>query len=53
MATGVRKLSGDRARHVMEIGTIAGDTLARAIARGVYEATTLGDMVSYREQFGL
>jgi L-aminopeptidase/D-esterase-like protein len=40
-----------RARHLMRLGAIAADTLARAIARGVYEATSLGQMQSYRDIF--
>jgi L-aminopeptidase/D-esterase-like protein len=40
-----------RARHLMRLGSIAADTLARAIARGVYEATSLGPMQSYRDIF--
>jgi L-aminopeptidase/D-esterase-like protein len=36
----------------MRIGSIAADCVTRAIARGVYEATTLGNAKSYRELFG-
>ena len=35
-----------------EVGMMAGDCLARAIARGVYEADTLGDFRSYRSHHG-
>jgi L-aminopeptidase/D-esterase-like protein len=35
----------------MRLGSIAADTLARAIARGVYEAASLGAMKSYRDSF--
>jgi hypothetical protein len=34
------------------IGMIAADCLSRAIARGVYEAETLGAIKSYKERFG-
>ena len=35
-----------------QVGMLGGDVLARAIARGVYEAETLGDMKSYKDLFG-
>jgi len=49
LATAKRPLGEPRARQVMRLGSIAADTLARAIARGVYEAQTLGAMKSYRD----
>ena len=36
---------------VMRIGTMAADCLARAVARGVYEAQTIGPLISYRDRF--
>jgi len=33
------------------MGALAADCLSRAIARGVYEAETIGSMKSYRELF--
>ncbi len=51
MATGKRTLGEPRQRQVMRLGSIAADTLSRAIARGVYEAQTLGAMASYRAMF--
>jgi L-aminopeptidase/D-esterase-like protein len=39
-----------------EIGMAAGDCLARAIARGVYEATALpfsGALPAWRDKFGM
>lgn len=51
VATGKRALGETRERDTMRIGAIAGDCLARAIARGVYEAETLGHIKSYRETF--
>lgn len=41
-----------RADLVNRIGLVAADCLARAVARGVYEATALGGMPSYREVHG-
>lgn len=41
--------------HLTELGMAAGDVLARAIARGVYEATALpfpGAMPAWRDKFG-
>ncbi len=35
-----------------ELGTLAGDCLARAVARGVYHATTLGSARSWKDAFG-
>jgi L-aminopeptidase/D-esterase-like protein len=51
VATGERALGEARDRMVMRLGSVAGDCLARAIARGVYEADTLGDVKSYRAMF--
>ena len=42
-----------RAASLLRIGSAAADCTARAIMRGVYEAETLGDLVSYRERFTL
>lgn len=51
ISTGRRPLSGPRPAAVMALGLMAADTLSRAIARGVYEADTLGDFRSYRDSF--
>jgi L-aminopeptidase/D-esterase-like protein len=51
IATGKTNIVEPRPRDVMRIGTIAADCLSRAIARGVYEAQTLGAMKSYRDAF--
>ena len=40
-----------RPRDVMRLGSLAADCLARAIARGVYEAQSLGQTKSYRDVF--
>jgi len=49
VATAKRQLGEPRAFELMQLGNAAADCLARAIARGVYEADTLGDMQSYRD----
>lgn len=51
VATGKRNIGEPRQRNLMRLGSIAADCLSRAIARGVYEAQTLGSMQSYRELF--
>jgi L-aminopeptidase/D-esterase-like protein len=51
VATGRRAVTGSRPLAVLELGTLAADTLARAIARGVYEAETLGAFRAYRDVF--
>ena len=51
VTTAQRKIGEQRPREVMRIGMMAADCLARAIARGVYEAQSLGAMKSYREVF--
>jgi D-aminopeptidase len=53
-ATGGKPL-GDTMREVIEIGATASDCLARAVARGVYEATALpfsGALPAWRNKFG-
>ena len=51
LTTAARPAAEPRARALMRLGSIAADTLSRAIARGVYEAETLGAMKSYRDSF--
>jgi len=51
LATRKHAIAEPRHRETMRLGSIAADCLARAIARGVYEAETLGDCRSYRETF--
>lgn len=53
IATGTRELPADMPRPsaVAMLGALAADTLARAVARGVFEAATLGDSQSYRDAF--
>jgi L-aminopeptidase/D-esterase-like protein len=51
VSTARRRLSGSRPHDVMRLGHMAADCLARAIARGVYAAETLGAFRSYRDLF--
>ena len=53
VATGRAELGELRAFDVSRLGSIAADCMARAIARAVWEAETLGPARSYREVFGL
>ncbi|MGE0025218.1 MAG: P1 family peptidase [Hyphomicrobium sp.] len=53
LATGALPLPAgpaDRLAHLMRIGAIAADCVARAAARGVYAAHDLGDAVCYRSR---
>jgi L-aminopeptidase/D-esterase-like protein len=53
-ATGRRPL-GDAVRELTELGAVAAHVLARAVARGVYEAKALpfpGALPSWRDKFG-
>lgn len=51
VTTARRAIGEPRQRNIMRLGTIAADCVARAIARGVYEAESLGPMKSYRDIF--
>jgi len=51
VSTAKKQLTGLRARETMRLGHIAADCIARAIARGVYEANSLGNIKSYRDMF--
>jgi len=51
VSTARRAPSAPRPMAVMQLGHMAADCMARAIARGVYEAKTLGAFKSYRETF--
>ena len=51
VSTAKHALSGARERSVLNLGNLAADCLARAIARGVYEAETLGKLRAYRDIF--
>lgn len=52
LSTARRAIAEPRWREVMRIGSLAADCLARAIARGVYCADTIGEMKSYKDIFG-
>lgn len=53
LATGTHPLGSDmRYRAVMAIGALAADCVARAMARGVYEAESLGAALSWRARHG-
>lgn len=53
VATGTWGVEPDvRPDLVNRIGLVAADCLARAVARGVYEATALGDLPAYRDVHG-
>lgn len=51
LATGARPLPEPRAHHLTRLGSLAADTLARAVARGVFEATPWpsGDIQCWRD----
>ncbi|HEY2445046.1 MAG TPA: P1 family peptidase [Rhizomicrobium sp.] len=51
LATAKRPLAEPRAFAIMQLGHAAADCLARAIARGVYEAASLGEMQGYHDRF--
>jgi len=51
VSTACRKSAEPRPLTVLRLGHMAADCLARAIARGVYEAKTLGSFRSYRDTF--
>ncbi len=51
LATGKVDLAGNRPLALSRLGSIAADCVARACARGVYEAKSAGGMVSWREHF--
>lgn len=51
LSTAKRPLAQPAPAAVSELGMLAADCLARAIARGVYEAESLGEAPSYRQRF--
>jgi L-aminopeptidase/D-esterase-like protein len=52
VATMKRPIGEARQQEIMRLGAIAADTLARAIARGVYAAESLGELKSFRDMSG-
>lgn len=56
LSTGTKQISGGAdavPAALSRVGSLAADCAARAIARGVYEAETLGDFPGYRSRFGI
>jgi L-aminopeptidase/D-esterase-like protein len=54
LATATEPLGAEmRPRAVLRLGAIAADCVARAVARGVYEAETLGETIAYRDRANL
>ncbi len=51
VSTAKKPIGEPRGLDVMRMGALAADCLARAIARGIYEARSLGTIRSYRELF--
>ncbi len=49
LASGRRPLPEPRAHALSHLGSVAADTLARAIGRGVWEASSLGPWLCYRD----
>jgi L-aminopeptidase/D-esterase-like protein len=49
LATGAAAVAGPRPFAVARLGAIAADCVARAVARGVYAAETLGGITGYRD----
>jgi L-aminopeptidase/D-esterase-like protein len=52
LATGRHALPEPRPSAIARLGALAADTVARAIARGIYEAETLSPWPSWRATFG-
>ena len=50
LSTGQRALEDPEA-ELARLGMLAADCLARAVARAVFEAESLGGVVSYRERY--
>ena len=51
LSTGRKELS-DTVGSIAKLGMLAADCVARAIARGVFEAESVGDFESYRSRYG-
>lgn len=49
LATGHHDLGAERAAALLRVGALAADCVARAVARGVYEAASLGAVQGYRD----
>jgi len=53
LATGTLKDIEVTPMLLADVGLLAADAAARAIAKGVYHAESLGDFPSYKDQFGI
>lgn len=53
LATGAHPLPDPAPLALTALGSLAADCMARAVARGVYEAKSDGSAPSYREAFGI
>lgn len=51
LATAKKAMPDEPMNTVLDLGALAADCVARATARAVYEATSLGDSLSYRDHF--
>ena len=49
LATGLRPLAAPREAALSLLGALAADCVARAVARGVYAAESLGELTCYRD----
>ena len=52
LSTGAMMLDPEGPMGVARIGALAADCMARAVARGVYEATAINEVPSYRDRYG-
>ncbi len=52
LATGTWPMPAERSAIIYRVGGHAADCVARATARGVYEARTLGNAIAFRDRFG-
>ena len=53
LATGGHELAGVRPLALSRLGSLAADCVARATARGVFEARSAGGMVAWRDHFAV
>ena len=53
VATGAQTLGDPSPVALAELGAVAADTVARAVARGVYEAQSVAGYVCYRDKYAI
>ena len=53
LSTGKIRLSSQTSIDIARLGMMASDCTARAIARGVYAADSLGKWTSYQDKFNI